>query len=94
LPNSSITYWKPVVKDWQEIEGRVVQLTGPWECPKCNGHVMLDYTFYEHTGGCVESDSDPEVELQYEGQEYCFCPYCHTKLNYPKDWPEQKEVAK
>jgi hypothetical protein len=93
LLNSSIKYWKPIVEDWKDIEGEIVQLTGPWRCPNCNGHVMLDYAYYE-LGGCSRAIKDPSVKLQYEGQEYCFCPYCKIKLRYPKEWPGEENADK
>jgi hypothetical protein len=43
-----VNIWKPVNKDQCELEG-------PYECPFCSGHVMLDATFLDQVGpqcGC------------------------------------------
>lgn len=89
MTTCSTDYWRPITEDWREIEGERTQLVGPWECPFCGGHVMLDFIMYDQLGGSVFSNNDKAVNFQDCGEEYCFCPYCLHKLHYPARWPEE-----
>ena len=36
-----------------KIDEDKTELEGPYECPDCNGHMMLDATFIEHVSEVI-----------------------------------------
>ncbi len=41
-----MNYWIPVDKEKIELEG-------PYECPNCQGHIMLDATFLDQVSDSI-----------------------------------------
>lgn len=35
------------VNFWKEIDVKQTELEGPYECPACGGHIMLDATYLD-----------------------------------------------
>jgi len=37
-------------RQWRDVDINKCELEGPYECPACGGHIMIDSTFLDQVG--------------------------------------------